>query len=69
MFFGYAGEKGFDTLFNDGRGEMGIREPDERYSHVFAIEQMLVMTIGLAQLTLHTVAINSMLETLLGDGE
>ena len=48
---------------------MGIGEPDERYSHVFAIEQMLVMTIGLAQLTLHTVAVNSMLETLLGDGE
>ena len=67
-FLGDAGEKGLDTSINFCRGEVGIAEPDERHSQLFTVEQMLVMAIGLTQLTFYAVAIDGMLEMLLGNG-
>ena len=53
---------------------MGIGLPDERDAERHAIghsvnHNSLMMTISLAQLSLHTIAINSMMETTLGDAD
>ena len=52
------------------RGVMPVCEPDESHKHLLIVghrfpQQLFMLTVGLADLSLHTISVNSVLETFL----